>query len=146
MTNLKLTSNLSDQYLLEEFIKDLEATTLQVQSLLKDIRESEVEFATVKTELRIFIQHVKELSSIIREGDNGNSLLTRIALIEKSILEIELCIRNINQKSSTQSANKQALAVTDKTGKWQFITAVSTGIIGLIASTIALLFSLFGKH
>jgi hypothetical protein len=136
-----------DHLLLEEFVKDLEATTLQVQSLLQDIRESEVEFATIKTELRIFIEHVKELSSIIREGDGGSSLLTRIALVEKSVTEIEAWVKTTNQKKDTQSTTAHTtLQVADKTGRWQLMTAIATGVLALITSTITLLFNLLGKH
>ncbi len=137
-----------DNQLLEEFIKDLDATTSQVQSLLNDVRESEVEFATIKTELRIFVEHVKELSSIIREGDKGSSLLTRIALVEKSIEEIETWIKIVNQKQLTPASpsSQHSLQLADKTGKWQLVTAITAGILAFITSTITLLINLLTKH
>lgn len=144
----------TDHHLLEEFIKELEATTQQVQLLLRDIRESELEFASTKTELKIFVENVKELSSLIREGGDGGSLLTRVALVEKSVEEIESWIKIANQKKETQiasttqttAASQHAIQVAEKAGRWQLITAIATGILALLTSTISLIINLLGKH
>lgn len=124
---------------IEEFIKDLEATSEQVQKLLETVRNSELDFTAIKTELRILCENVKDISSILRDGDGKLSLITRVMLLEQKIGNIE---RDIERKDSHSKTAQQSLAeivVADKTGKWQMRTALATGIIGLLASVITLI-------
>lgn len=124
---------------IEEFIKDLEATSEQVQKLLETVRNSELDFAAIKTELRILCENVKDISSLLRDGDGKVSLVTRVVLLEQKIYNLE---RDIDRKDSHNKTAQQSLAdivVADKTGKWQMRTALATGIIGLLASAITII-------
>ena len=69
----------------QKLSESLESTSKLTQLLLSEIRESEGEFAVVKTELSILRDNFKELSSIIREGNGAVSVITRIALIEQKL-------------------------------------------------------------
>lgn len=133
----------SDVRLIDEFIKDLEATSEQVQKLLDTVRASELDFAAIKTELRILCENVKDISSLLRDGEGGVSLITRITLLEHKAKELE---KNIEKKEDNARTTQQSLAeieIADKTGKWQMRTALATGIIGLLASAITLIFQMF---
>lgn len=124
---------------IEEFIKDLEATSEQVQKLLETVRSSELDFAAIKTELRILCENVKDISSLLRDGDGKVSLVTRIVLLEQKLHNLE---RDMERKDSHSKTAQQSLAeivVADKTGKWQMRTALATGIIGLLASVLTLI-------
>ncbi len=82
----------SQENVINEFIKELEETAKQVHKLLEDINDSKVDFAEIKTELRILVNDVKHLSGLVRDGDNGAGILTRIALIEKNIDDLKLYV------------------------------------------------------
>lgn len=69
----------------QKLSESLESTSKLTQLLLSEMRESESEFAAVKTELSILRDNFKELSSIIREGNGAVSVITRIALIEQKL-------------------------------------------------------------
>lgn len=119
-----------------EFIRSLETTTHLVQRLSDDIRESEVDFASIKTELRILISDVKELASFLRDNETSISeLKLKIALLEKSVEDLE---QWISEKKKSDDASK----IADKTGKWQTITASVTGGLALVAGVISLLIHL----
>jgi len=96
--------NIND-ILLEKLADSLESTSRLTQTLVSDLRESEADFASVKTELSILRQNVQGLSEIIRDGNGSTSLLTRIALIEQKIESIEKWVDNyveIHQKSKIE--------------------------------------------
>lgn len=145
MGNSKVNNGTYDSHVIDELIKNLEATTDQVHLLLEDIRDSEIEFATIKTELHIFVDNVKQLATLIQETDSGQSLLTRLALVENAIEELE------NWKNTEQSKllshEQPAIVAADKAGRWQLITAVATGILALLTSAITLIMNLLSaKH
>ena len=87
-----------DAQIIEEFIKDLEATSEQVQKLLDTVRSSELDFAAIKTELRILCENVKDISYLLRDGDGGVSLITKIALLEQKVKELEKDIEKDQDK------------------------------------------------
>lgn len=127
----------------DEFIRSLEATTELVQQLLRDIRDGEVDFAAIKTELRILVDNVKELSTLIKENESGiSSLETKVALLEKAVAELEEWMKFRKQREEEESFN---LKTTDKTGQWQIIAAIITGGLALLTALATLLISLLSK-
>lgn len=78
----------------EKLAEGLDSTSKLTTALLTEIRESEADFAAIKTELAILRENVKGLSSIIREGDGATSLITKIALIEQKLDTIDKWLDN----------------------------------------------------
>jgi chromosome segregation ATPase len=135
--------NSNSDRVVEDFIQSLEATTDLVQRLLEDIREGEVDFASIKTELRILVQNVKDLSSSIKGSDIDIShLRTKIAVLEKSVSELESWMKFKKQKEEQDSVT---LKIADKTGRWQTIAAVTTGILALLTASATLIINLLMK-
>jgi len=160
----------AEQFLIEEFIKDLESTAEQVQTLLEEIRDSKINFAAINTELKFLVDNVKELSSIVRDGDGSGSVLTRLALIERSIEDLKeytkkdseddvalitrialleqkvetltSYIENQKKKEAENKSKQKAISETDKAGKWKLYATIATGIFTLLGSLAALLMSL----
>ena len=133
------SKNASESKISQQFIVTLEHITELVQQLLEDIREGEINFATLKTELSLLIEKVKELSSMVRESEGDLSdLTTRVILIERAVAEIKILL------DKSENKYKEANAA-DKAGKWQVIGAVTTGGLALVASIITLLMNLLRK-
>lgn len=141
--------NSGDAQMIEEFIRDLETTSEQVQNLLDTVRASELDFATIKTELRILCENVKNISSLLRDGDGGLSLITKIALLEQRVKELEKDLeKDLDKKGESERITQKSLTdivLADKNGKWQMRIALATGIIGLLTSIIATIANHFGK-
>jgi chromosome segregation ATPase len=83
------TSKTTNDLFLERLAEGLDSTSKLTHALLSEIRDSEADFASIKTELSILRENVKGLSEIVREGNGATSILTRIALIEARIQNIE---------------------------------------------------------
>ncbi len=128
-----------DQALLDQFIRDLESTSEVLEKLLDQIQESEVDLAAHKTELRILCEEVKRLSTIVR-GEGGISLVTRMALIEQRMIELE---KDWQEKKNEDKEDRKSLVevkLADKKGKWELYTILVTGVIGIIASIVSMIF------
>lgn len=132
-----------DAQLIEEFIRDLEATSDQVQKLLDTVRSSELDFAAIKTELRILCENVKDISFLLRDGEGGNSVITRIFLLEQRLKELEKDFEKTNQKEKDSETSNQKsftdIILADKQGKWQMKIAMATGIIGALTSIVTMI-------
>lgn len=151
--------------LLEEFTKDVEAIAKQVTLLVKDIQESKLHFNNISSELNHLIQNVKDISNIIRNDDSHKgSLLTRMALLEKSLEEVKVYIekdavtdlelntkvavleqkfitleelvKSLNQPKTFPSDDKEE--EVDE-GKWKFYMTVATGIFTILGTVVAVL-------
>lgn len=128
---------------LDEFIKELESTSEQVQELLETVRGSEIDFAAFKIELRVLCEQVKDISRILRDNDGKPSLVTRFMLLEQKYLDLEKNFEKaIDKKDEQVRLTHQSITditVAEKTGKWHMRTAVITGVLGLIAGIVALI-------
>lgn len=151
--------------LFEEFTKDVEAIAEQVTLLIQDIQESKLQFNNVSSELNHLIQNVKEISNIIRNDDSHKgSLLTRMALLERSleevkvyiekdaatdqelitrvailetkILTLEDLVKNLNRTSTFPSDDKEEEVAE---GKWKFYITVATGVFTILGTVVAVL-------
>lgn len=153
----------AEQFLINEFVKDLEATTEQVQKLLDEIYDSKVDFVALKTELKFLVENVKELSAIVRNENGAGSVLTRLALIEKSVEDIKLQVEKSTQgegalairisileqkieilmnfvskqKINILSPKEEIEIKAEKSEKWKLYTAIATGILALLGTLAA---------
>ena len=134
-----------------ELLKSLEAVTLMIQNVLDDTKEHATSLAILKAKLEDLAENVGTLSHIVREGNGKGSIVTRLALIEKSSEDIEeeindlkesvsLSIRDLKQlieNAPKQTAEEEKRQDRDKSiAKWQFWGA-------LLAAFTALGFQLF---
>ena len=152
---------------IEEFIKDLEQTAQQVRKLLDEINSSKVELASIKTQLSFILDNVKDLSHLVRDGNDGPSLLTKIAILEKAIEEIKKYIAKDMEEDKdiiTRVAlleNKisemqpkidkiileeydETKKIEEKSNKWKLYAIVIGGIFAITSSIISLAISLIG--
>lgn len=160
----------AEQVIIDELIKDLERIANQVQQLLTEIRDSKIDAATIKTELRFVVDSVKELSLIIRDGNGHRSLLTRLALVEKALVELkEYTTKNTTDSSlmntkmvlleqklyglsnyidglkakEQEKERELTIALRERiAGKWKLYAAIISGTFMLLGSVLALLMSL----
>lgn len=148
-----------EQVSIEEFIKDLEHTAEQVQELLIEIRESKVNFAQIKTEIRFIVDNIKQLSAIVRGNGTAGSIVTRLAIVEQAVKEIKdyisedtkddaelmtrmaLLEQKINNLSKSDSSDSK-ISAAEAAGKWKLYVTIAGGIFTLLSSVIALIVSL----
>lgn len=112
---------------LDEFIEDLSEITTEVTNLLDIVKEAETEFDGIKTEMRLFQQH-------LRDSENGLPLITKIALLEQQMKNME-----------EDKRSKQHVEVTDKVGYWQMKIALVTGFFALCGSIFSIILQLIKK-
>jgi len=79
----------ANDVIFERLAEGLDSTSKLTHALLTEIRESEADFAAIKTEMAILKENVKSLSVIVREGNGAASLLTQIALLEQQVESID---------------------------------------------------------
>jgi len=128
-----------------EFIKDLENTAGHVEELLEIVHSSGLDFAALKTELRLLSENVKELSVILRDDKNGKSLIVRMELLEKRVTDLELQFKEksdtIDEKNKAENEFENNIAVANKNGVWHMRAAIVVSIISLLATIITQIFA-----
>lgn len=127
----------SNDILLARLAESLDSTAKMTQALLSDLRESEADFAAIKTELNILKENVTGLSKLIKDGNGTSSILTRTALIEQNIENIKKWIDNhidVHQREKeTISSIKQQLHEIDR--RLSFVEEVIEDIKGQAEET-----------
>jgi len=131
----------------EDFIKELEETASEVKQILKELRNSDVDFVKLKTELKFLVENFRDLSKIIRDGNGHPSLLTRVALLEQALiplsesnkrqLELDSKIAYLLSWIETIQKNQktsESIKIAEKNRRWGLMTAVITSIIALITA------------
>lgn len=148
--NYMTANNAATDILLARLAEGLDSTAKMTQALLADLRDSETDFAAFKTELNILKDNVRSLSQLIREGDGTSSLLTRVAVIEHRLDNIEHFISDLedqkreNARMSQISINREQDIEAEKkktdekikaekqSAIIKIIAAIALGIIGLV--------------
>jgi len=103
-----------------------------VQKLLQNLHEGEVDFIALKTELEILTKNVDTLVNELGEKDkNIQDLKLKIELINILVNDLKL---KINESSKEETA----LKATERQGKWQLFTGITTALIALIGTIIAI--------
>jgi hypothetical protein len=82
----------------EELLKSLQHVTTLMQNLLGDIKENSTSLALVKEKLESLTSNVNALSHVVRDGNGKGSMITRLALAEKSIEDFEQDLHEIKEE------------------------------------------------
>jgi len=90
----------SNNKLAEELAKSLESATNLMQDLLGDIRDNATSLALVKAKLESLSGSVESLSRVIRSDNGSGSMVTRLALAEKSVEDIEIYFDKFREEVS----------------------------------------------
>jgi methyl-accepting chemotaxis protein len=72
-----------------DLLKSLQSVTTLMNNLLSDIKEHAASLALVKAKLESLTENVEALSHVVRDGNGKGSMMTRLALAEKSLEDIE---------------------------------------------------------
>jgi chromosome segregation ATPase len=80
--------------MLEQVTQSIDSSSRLTLALLEQLKESEADLATFRTELSIVQENVKGLLSIVYDGRDANSLVTKIALIDQKLESIDKYIAN----------------------------------------------------
>jgi hypothetical protein len=155
----KHNNTTSQDILLARLAEGLDSTAKLTQALLSDLRDSETDFAAFKAELNILKENVKSLSQLIREGDGTSSLLTRVAIIEHRLDNLEELFREMEDQKKEEaritqvSINRELDVETEKKKSEEkvkaekqsvyikIVGAVALGIIGLLGGYLTSLYS-----
>ena len=127
--------------LAEDLAKSLNAVTILTQSLLGEIRDNATSLAVLKEKFDTLSENLEVLSKIIRMGNGSRSLLTRVALLEKSIEDIEEEITKVEDSvGKVEGINKNI-----SMNIWKIGAIVLPGIIALALEIIKFLSEISSK-
>lgn len=115
-----------------EFSKNLELTNQLVQKLLQDLHEGEVDFIALKTELENLSKNVDTLIDELGEKDKN------IQELKLKIEIINILVNDLKLKINDTSKEETALKATERQGKWQLFTGITTALIALIGTIVAI--------
>jgi len=92
-------------FILNQLIDSLESTSDLIRDLSSDVKDNAIALATLKTELKSLKSGVHSLSTILKTGNGKESVLTRIAVLEKITSTIEAVFTEIANHSGANSDN-----------------------------------------
>ena len=140
--------------LAEDLAVSLKSTTILIQNLLGDIKDNSSSLAVLREKLESLGDNVESLSHVVREGNGKGSMITRLALIERSVEDIEesfddlkkfvmTSVDNIREDIREDKKSEEEVMEKEKEfkrNKWiQTIKLIAIIAPGLIALGITLL-------
>jgi len=128
----------SDQ-LAENLASSLKSTTELVQKLLDEIRDNSTSVAIMKEKFESLNENVATLSHIVRSGNGKGSMITRLALTEKAIedlnehlVEIKKCTDEKEQSKEEDDLELKKFKRDRLIARIGFWGALLPGVIALI--------------
>jgi hypothetical protein len=136
--------------LIQQLSVGIQSTSALIQGLLREIRENSLTLASFEGELSGLQRTVVSLNRVLQEGDGRESILTRVALLEK---EVEAMAKGMatmvaDQKKEASLARQESTAlikqemegkVKVRLGKLQTVGIVTPAVLAFILSLLALL-------
>lgn len=109
-----------EKALTAELAKSLESATTLMQDLLGDIRSNATSLAEFKIKLESLREMVDTLSKIVRDGNGKGSMITRLALVERSIEELDKYTEEIGDKVEKLEDEIRESLVEEKKSEAEF--------------------------
>ena len=135
----------SNNELAQDLAKSLQVTTALMQDLLGEIRDNATSLAVLKEKLEGIEEKVKSLSHIVRDDNGNKSLITRLALLEKELENMEEALEESKEErteihtriskvkdSLSEDKKTEAEFNKEKTVSWLKLAAViAPGLLAL---------------
>jgi len=99
------------QQLADDLAQSLKSTTSLVEVLLSEIRGNAGTLGTLEAKLQALHDNVQSISSIIRDDNGSGSIVTRLALTENDLSDLEDTVKELN--ASTVDLYNRAEAKLD---------------------------------
>jgi translation initiation factor 2B subunit (eIF-2B alpha/beta/delta family) len=97
--------------------ESLRSTTELVQKLLDEIRENSTSVAVMKEKFESLSENVATLSHIVRNSNGKGSMITRLALAEKEIEDLNEYLKEIKTHIEEKNIRTSELALNEKSEK-----------------------------
>lgn len=140
------SSTENNDELVRDLAKSLQVTSTLMQDLLSEMRQNSTSLAVLKEKLETLRDNVDGLSDIIRNGNGKGSLITRMALAEKSLQTLEQTLKEyheeLHQEIQSDKVNKKEedeFRREKLLGKLKIAAVAIPGIVSLIILIIKML-------
>lgn len=110
--------------------KALQATSILLNSLIDDVRDNTKETSSLRAELKALGEIVRILSRMVRDGNGGHSIITRLAVAEDTIDKIQ-------KAKEREDKSEEANARVNSSRRWDVISAILVALISLGISLFA---------
>lgn len=110
--------------------KALQATSILLNSLIDDVRDNTKETSSLRAELKSLAEIVRILSRMVRDGNGGHSIITRLAVVEDTIDKIQ-------KAKEREDKSEEANARVSSSRRWDVISAILVALISLGISLFA---------
>lgn len=122
-----------------ELVKGLQSTATLVQTLISEIKDNSVSLASLKTELKGLHDNLDELSKIILSG-NGKSIVTRVALLEENLKNLQSwmddIVEGIEKYKDQETEKKDKIKRERGKLKWSLFIVIVGGFLGIVGSLL----------
>lgn len=103
-----------DKALTGDLVRSLESATAMMQDLLGDIRANATSLTELKIKLESLTEMVHTLSKVVRDGNGKGSMITRLALVEQSVENLDEYLEEMNNKMGRIEQDIKASLEQDK--------------------------------
>lgn len=90
--------------LIENLSANIATTSQLINSLLGDIRDNAANLMELKLKMESLSENVKSITNIVRDGNGKGSMVTRVAVLEKAIEDLEDDIDQIRDENGLRIA------------------------------------------
>jgi len=107
-----------------------------IEGLRQDTQRQAMAIAEIQRDVRQQSEQLVTLNKILRgNGDNSQSVVVRMALVERAMSEAAGSLKDM--RSVLESRHGE-----DSRGKWQLLATITTALMALIASIVTALLAL----
>lgn len=129
-----------NDFLTHELAKNLELTYQLLHGLMQDLKEGNIDFVQLKTEVSNLVGFVEKISDSMDNSKNEfHQFKIDFAILKKDLDDLKTWSKEVQTKEQNNQALVLQAKSADRQGKWQFWSGLVTSVIALIGSIIALI-------
>jgi len=141
----------------EGLVQSIQSTTILIQGLLSELRDNASSLATLEAKLQALHENVQGIIKVVRDDESGKSMITRMVLIEKDLIDIQDNFTNLKVDVSDKFADIRAVmeklnnehieGKLNQVNKEEFgrnkllyVLALLSGVVSLVISIINVIY------
>lgn len=129
--------------LVEQLIDTVTSMTQTLKRVMSQHEFHRDELNAYKEEIKRIRDRVSSIVRVVHEGNGERALVTRVAVLEEKVIDLEKDVDRLFEKHRLLDARKAEETKVSTAGRWQLRVALVSAVAAIIVAGISLLSKLY---
>lgn len=127
-----------DEHIVQQLAETAAVMTAMLERMAETHEVQSSDLGHFRDDLVIVRNAISRVAKVLHEGNGDKPLITRVAVMEEKIAQLETAVEKLEEHNEEQEKSKKENRLAGLRGKYAVTTALISGIVALAIAVVSL--------